>query len=70
MGCAGSKSAIKASDDDAMIRVRQATVRLRRENVEVDNGAVYSGEFFNGLKDGQGTQRCMLTVRNEMFHVS
>jgi hypothetical protein len=61
MGCAGSKSSVKEKDTPTrQVVSAPATSRETRENVEVENGAIYSGEMIGGMKDGQGAQKCML----------
>jgi hypothetical protein len=60
MGGCGSKQKIERDAQPVMLaKARQTSARVVKDNVEVDNGAVYSGEFMNGLKDGEGTQKCM-----------
>ena len=59
MGCAGSKHKVKENDFNNQPVARSKAEREFKENFEVDNGAMYTGEFLNGIKDGTGTQKCM-----------
>ena len=63
MGGCGSKQKIERDAQTGMLaKARQTSARVVKDNVEVDNGAVYSGEFMSGLKDGEGTQKCMYMI--------
>lgn len=61
MGCGSSKNQFKEDENNIVVGSSEnlADTRVFRENVTVENDAVYSGEFVNGRKDGQGTQKCM-----------
>lgn len=62
MGCAGSKNSIKEKDmTTSRPAVAPKSAREKRENVEVENGAIYSGEMIGAMKDGLGSQKCMLS---------
>jgi hypothetical protein len=60
MGCSSSKNLPR---EEVVAVPRQNDVdtsgqRVYRENVRVENDAVYTGDMLNGLKDGQGRQAC------------
>ena len=59
MGCGGSKQSIKEIDTSSRPQPKPVVERVRVENYQVENGAIYSGEMLNGVKDGEGTQTCM-----------
>lgn len=68
MGCGTSKNQFQ-NDDNVVIRSREDSApgkdeRVYRENVRVENDAVYTGEFVGGKKDGKGTQKCMFVLRS------
>jgi len=64
MGCGSSKNRYDIDENNMAIRSTEnldppQDVRTFKENVKVENNAVYTGDFVNGRKDGQGTQKCM-----------
>lgn len=61
MGCGGSKQSIKEIDSVSRPQAKPAVERVRVDNYQVENGALYSGEMLDGAKDGEGTQKCMCT---------
>ena len=59
MGCAGSKNSVQEKENTRRPVSGPTSAREQRDNVEVENGAIYSGEMIGGMKDGQGSQKCM-----------
>ena len=61
MGCGASKQTIKEIEPAVVADDKeQQPKRTKVENYPIDGGAVYSGEMLDGLRDGMGTQKCML----------
>ena len=58
MGCSGSRQRfeeIGTSNDPNL-----AMKRVRVVNYQIESGTVYSGDMIDRMRDGEGTQICML----------
>lgn len=65
MGCGSSKNQVRDDENNMAIRSsenleEESAAKTYKSNVKVENDAVYTGEFVNGRKEGQGTQKCTL----------
>jgi hypothetical protein len=59
MGCGASKHTIREVDIPVPKGEPEKPRRTTVENYQVEGGALYAGDMFDGLRDGTGTQKCM-----------